>query len=103
MNSQAMFFWQMVRARRCCGEKFRREHVIEPYTVDFCCISLKLIIEVDGEHHFTDEGIAHDQVRDRFLEELGYRVVRIPGYTVLNDAQSVRKQIVDAIAEARGS
>ncbi|MEM6468391.1 MAG: DUF559 domain-containing protein [Planctomycetota bacterium] len=95
--------WQMVRSRRCCGEKFRREHVIKPYTVDFCCVALKMIIEVDGKHHFTDGGIAHDQVRDRFLEELGYKVLRIPGYSVLRDPQSVRKQIVDAIADRRGS
>ena len=40
----------MLRNRRCRGEKFWREHVIAPYTVDFCCVSLKLVVEVDPPH-----------------------------------------------------
>jgi very-short-patch-repair endonuclease len=59
--------------------------VIAPYTVDFCCVALKLIVEVDGEHHFTNEGMTRDRdrVRDRYLTELGYQVLRIPGYQVV--------------------
>ena len=58
------------------GQKFRREHPIPPYTIDFCCLALKLIVEVDGEHHQTDEGRQHDQCRDQYLAEQGYQVVR---------------------------
>ena len=54
-NEFANAVWQMVRNRRCGNQKFRREYPIPPYTADFCCVALKLIIEVDGEHHQTEE------------------------------------------------
>jgi len=92
----------MLRNRRCCGEKFRREYSIAPYTVDFCCIALKLVVEVDGEHHFTDIGIASDRSRDQYLRQLGYTVLRIPGYQVLREPESVRNQVTKAIIEIRG-
>ncbi len=59
-NELAQDVWQMIRGRRYLGQKFRREHPIPPYTFDFCCVALKLIIEVDGEPHQTDEGRQHD-------------------------------------------
>ncbi|GAA5506243.1 uncharacterized protein HI_1162 [Novipirellula caenicola] len=93
----------MVRNRRCCGEKFRREVVIEPYTVDFCCIALKLVVEVDGEHHFTDAGLASDRARDQYLMQLGYKVLRFPGYEVLRDPKAVRDRIAMTITEIRSS
>ena len=89
----------MIRDRRCRGQRFRREHPIPPYTVDFCCVALKLIVEVDGEHHQTAEGRQHDQHRDQYLAEQGYHVVRIPGYEVLQNAAAVRRRIEQAIDE----
>ena len=89
--------WQMLRNRRCRNQKFRREFPIPPYTVDSCCVALKLIVEVDGAHHQTDEGRRHDQHRDQFLAEQGYKVLRIPGYEVLHTAAGVRRQIEIAI------
>jgi len=52
-NEFANAVWQIVRHRGCRNQKFRREFPIPPYTADFCCIALKLIVEVDGEHHQT--------------------------------------------------
>jgi len=98
-NEFAQAVWQMLRNRYCRDQKFRREYPVPPYTVDFCCIALKLIIEVDGEHHQTDEGRRHDQRRDRYLAEQGYQVVRIPGYEVLQNAAAVRRRIEQAIDE----
>ena len=82
--------WQTVRNRGCRNQKFRREYPIPPYTADFCCVALKLILEVDGEQHHTDEGREHDERRDRYLGEQGYTLLRIPGYQVLQDPASVR-------------
>ena len=79
-NEFSQDVWQMVRNRRCQGQKFRREYPIPPYIVDFCCVALKLIIEVDGQDHQAEEGRQHDQRRDRYLAAQGYHVVRIPGY-----------------------
>ncbi len=98
-NEFAQDVWKLVRNRRCRGQKFRREYPIPPYTVDFCCVALNLIIEVDGEHHQTAEGIRHDQHRDRYLGERGFKVLRIPGYEVWRNAAAVRRQIEQAIDE----
>ena len=48
--------WQVLRAKRFMGLKFRRQHVIKPYIVDFYCHEIGLVIELDGSQHGTDEG-----------------------------------------------
>ncbi len=98
-NDFSQDVWQMLRNRRCRNQKFRREYPIPPYTADFCCVALKLVVEVDGEHHQTDEGRQHDQRRDQYLAEQGYHVVRLPGYEVLRNAAAARWQIEQAIDE----
>lgn len=99
MNEFADDVWQMLRSRRCRGQKFRREHPIPPYTADFCCVALKLIVEVDGDGHLTEQGRRHDLRRDEFLRELGYKVLRIAGYEVLRDPAAVRCKIESVIDE----
>ena len=98
-NELAQDVWQTLCIGRCRNQKFRREYPIPPYTVDFCCVALKLIIEVDGEHHQNEEGCHHDQRRDQCLAEQGYRIVRIAGYEVLRNAAAVRLQIEKAVDE----
>ena len=102
-NEFANDVWQMVRNRSCCGEKFRREYSIGPYTVDFCCVALKLIVEVDGKHHLTEKGMMHDQRRDAYLRKLGFEILRIPGYDVLREPGQTRDRIEAAIQERRGA
>ncbi len=92
-NEFANLVWEMVRNRRCRAQKFRREYPIPPYTADFCCVALKLIIEIDGEDHYTETGRKRDQCRDHFLAERGYRVLRIPGFQLLHDPTAVRLAI----------
>ena len=75
-NEFAQDVWQMPRNRRCRNQKFRREYPITPSTADFCCLDLKLIVEVDGGHHQTDEGRKFDLCRDQYLAEQGYKVLR---------------------------
>ena len=68
--------WQLLRAKRFMNLKFRRQHVIAPYIVDFYCHELGLVIELDGSQHGTDNGKEYDAERTKFLEALGLRVVR---------------------------
>jgi very-short-patch-repair endonuclease len=98
-NEFAQGVWQIVRNRQCRGQKFRREYPIPPYMADFCCVALKLIVEVDGEHHHTDEGRERDERRDRHLTERGYVLLRIAGYQVSRDPAGVRSLIESAIDE----
>ena len=85
--------WQMVRAGRMLGEKFRREYPMGPYTLDFVCVELQLNIEIDGKDHWTEEGRRHDLLRDVYLQRLGFTVLRINGFRVTQDPLSVRNEI----------
>jgi very-short-patch-repair endonuclease len=98
-NDFAQTIWQWVRNRQIHGQKFRREVPIPPYTVDFCCLELKLILEVDGAEHFTVEGQQHDRDRDEFLRQHGYHVVRIVGYDILQNGRQVLEKIVSAVEQ----
>lgn len=68
--------WQLLRNKRFMNLKFRRQHVIAPYIVDFYCHELGLVIELDGSQHNTEDGRAYDIERTKFLEALGLTVVR---------------------------
>ena len=68
--------WNVLRNRQIGGMKFRRQLKISSFVVDFCCIEKKLIIELDGGHHNEELNIASDDQRQRFLESLGYKVLR---------------------------
>ena len=84
--------WQYLR-RKELGVKFVRQHGIERYIADFCCRSKKLIIEIDGEIH-NDEGVKeNDEERTRYLECLGYKIVRFTNQEVLNEFEKVLTKI----------
>ena len=93
-SDYVLIVWQWVRDRQVLGQKFRREYPVPPYTVDFFCVELGLVIEIDGQPHLTSEGIAHDRIRDRFLKSLGHKILRIPGYEILRDSNAARDRIV---------
>lgn len=70
--------WAELRQfRRYYGIHVRRQAPIGPYIADFAIHEAKLVIEVDGEHHFTAEGAARDWKRDNWLATAGYRVIRL--------------------------
>ena len=98
-NDYAQAVWQWIRNRQVCGQKFRREYPVPPYTADFCCTELKFILEVDGADHFTEEGKERDRIRDEFLAGQGYRVVRISGHDVLQTPERTCMQIEGAVRE----
>lgn len=81
--------WQLLRAKRFMNLKFRRQHVIAPYIVDFYCHELGLVIELDGGQHGTDEAIEYDTERTKFLEALDLKVVRYWNHDVLKNTESV--------------
>ena len=67
--------WNHLRARQLLGLKFRRQHPLGPFIVDFVCLRKKIVIELDGPIH--SERLAYDQKRDRWLQSQGYTVIRI--------------------------
>ena len=75
--------------------RIRPQHPIDNYIVDFYCSSLKLIIEIDGEQHYTGEGKIYDNERDAVLELYGLKVVRFTNKEVTKNFDVVCKQIDD--------
>ena len=66
--------WNALRGRKLGGLKFRRQHPVGRFILDFFCAEYRLVVEVDGEIHATQ--IEHDTERTRLLGEFGYRVIR---------------------------
>ena len=58
--------WNLLKGKQLEGRKFRRQHSVGKYILDFYCPSERLAIELDGEHHFTDDGLAYDEKRTIF-------------------------------------
>lgn len=88
--------WYHLRAKRLQGYKFRRQHVIGPYIVDFVCLDRRLVIEIDGGQHL--ERRAQDAKRTAFLEQQGLRVLRFWNDEVLKDTEAVLTRILEALA-----
>ena len=79
--------WSRLRRKQLHGFRFRRQRPIGPYIVDFVCLEASLIIEVDGGQHA--EQISKDEVRTRFLEKEGFRVIRFWNNDVLANTDGV--------------
>ena len=75
--------------------KFWRQRPIDNFIVDFYCPKLKLVIEVDGDSHFTDSGLVYDQERTRILEGYGLRIIRFTNDEVLRNFEGVCEQIME--------
>ena len=84
--------WSRLRRKQLLGYRFRRQRPIGPYIVDFVCLQVSLIIEVDGGQHA--EQIAKDEARTRFLEKEGFRVIRFWNNDVLANTDGVVKSIL---------
>ena len=75
-TSAEKLFWSKVCAKQFLSLKFRRQHHISSYVVDFYCPAKRLVIEIDGPSHFTKESIEYDIVRSKYFEGLGIKVLR---------------------------
>lgn len=87
-------FWEIVRNRRLAGLKFRRQHQIGPFIVDFYCAQFGLIIELDGTVHDLSPRKKKDAKRDAYLVSLGNTIQRFPNNRVLEDTWNVLKEIL---------
>jgi len=77
MTEAETMLWSRLRLKEMHGVHFRRQHPIGPYIADFACIQAKLVVEVDGVTHATDDQHARDIWRDAYMTERGWRVVRL--------------------------
>ncbi len=85
--------WNILCAKRLEGMRFRRQHPIENYIVDFICLEEKLIIEVDGSQHADN---VYDEKRDARLKELGFIVLRFWSDEVATNSDNMAQMILRA-------
>lgn len=81
--------WQYLRNKQFEGLKFYRQYGIGNYIVDFYSPSIKLVIELDGSQHFTDEGLEYDKIRENFMKSLGIKTLRFNNNDVLTNIEGV--------------
>jgi len=89
-------FWELAKNRQINGLKFRRQHQIGDYIVDFYCHELKAVIEFDGAVHDTERLVKHDKKRDAYLKSLGCNVFRFTNKEIFENTEKVLQQIVSA-------
>ncbi len=90
--------WSQIRDNKL-GIKLRRQVVFGPYILDFFSAKAKLVLELDGGQHNTDEGIVKDKKRDTYLKEHGLEVLRFSDIEVLQNTSGVLQIIYDKIKE----
>jgi very-short-patch-repair endonuclease len=89
--------WQALRGGKLAGLKFRRQHPIGNFILDFYCPAYKLVIEVDGEIHANQAD--YDFNRTAQLETHGYRVLRFQNEAVINHLETVLSAIIQTISD----
>jgi adenine-specific DNA-methyltransferase len=87
--------WQALRNRQLNSLKFRRQHVIGNYIVDFCCLSKRLIIEIDGGQHNEKNNIIEDNIRTKYLQDQDFRVLRFWNNEVRDNFAGVIEKIIE--------
>ena len=89
--------WSSLRAKKLFPIKFKRQFAIGPYIVDFCSPLRKIIIELDGGHHNTEPIKTHDQARQKYLEQKGYKILRFWNLDIDNNIEGVLETVQQSI------
>ncbi|MEI6899439.1 MAG: endonuclease domain-containing protein [Bacteroidota bacterium] len=94
-TSSEATLWKSLQKSQLAGRKFRRQHSIGPFIVDFYCPAEKLAVELDGAIHFKPENIKYDKKRTEYIEQFGIRVIRIENVNVFTNLTAVLEYIKD--------
>ena len=92
MTDAEQHLWWKLRANQLSGAKFRRQHPLGAYIVDFVCLEAKLVVEVDGGQHAESTA---DRIRDQWLQDRGYRILRFWNDEVLMQTSAVLERIAE--------
>ena len=95
------FVWQHIRYRQLDGNRFRRQHPLGPYVVDFVCLEKRLILELDGGQHA--EQVKDDLTRTCWLERQGFRVIRFWNNEALENWDGVEQVILEQLQGVRSN
>jgi very-short-patch-repair endonuclease len=89
MTAAETFLWSKIRMKQIKGCWFYRQKPVGEYIADFYCPRAKLVVEVDGGQHFSDDVIEYDRARDKYMTSLGLRVLRFANIDVLTNIAGV--------------
>ena len=92
-TSAEAVLWGYLKQNQLEGRKFRRQHSIGRYIVDFYCPEEKLVLELDGEGHFWEPAIQYDNTRTLFFRKIGIRVLRFENRWVFEDITFVLSEV----------
>ena len=93
LTAAEAYLWNYLKKSQLKGRKFRRQHSISHFIVDFNCPQEKLIIELDGQHHLSSNAMEYNEFRTKKLNDLGYTVIRFENKMVFDLLPSVLKEI----------
>jgi very-short-patch-repair endonuclease len=103
MTGPEMRLWSRLRAKQFQELKFRRQHGIGPYIVDFYCPEQALVVEVDGDTHAAADHIMKDRQRETYLQSLGLRVIRYTNDDVLKNLDGVLEDMCKRVSSGTTS
>lgn len=99
MTGAEILLWSRIRRKQIKEAQFYRQKPIGNYIADFYCPKVKLIIEVDGSQHYEKKGIKKDEIRSKYFENLGLKVLRFTNLDVLKNINGVLERIYEEILD----
>lgn len=90
--------WTKLRSKQCHLFKFRRQHAIGPFIVDFFCPEQLLVVEIDGDVHAEKTQRTKDLQRERYLRSLGLQIIRYTNHEVLNNLNGVLEHLLGVLS-----
>ena len=93
MTTAEKSVWHLLSSKKMCGLRFKAQHPIDIFIADFYCHALKLVIEIDGEIHHSNDQKEYDINREAELERFGIKVIRFTNMEVEQDIEKVRREI----------
>ena len=97
MTDAEKILWSKLRNKQLENQKFRRQHPLGPYVLDFYCPSKRLVIEVDGGQHYTHKGKLRDKKREEYLTKCGLIILRYSDKDILTNLNIVLRDILNKI------
>jgi very-short-patch-repair endonuclease len=98
LTPEESYLWSFLQRRKLRGRKFRRQHSVGPYILDFYCPEEKLAVELDGASHDHEQAQAHDGIRKMFLGRAGITVLRFENRDVRKNLEGVLLEIAKSFS-----
>jgi cyclase len=99
-TASEVIFWGLLK-QHFSNYRFKRQHPISQFIADFYCHKLKLVIEIDGSIHLSDEAKNSDQLRDEFMQKLNLKIIRFTNDEVSKNGEVVVGKLKDFIGKIR--